>query len=123
MKIACWNMAHSRKSWDALVCMADVDIALLQVADEMCDVLNENRIPRTAELDAWERALHRLDSERGSRQSDGRTGEETRLVKSETRVVRELDDLGRRHDPWNLLNDEIAARAVSPVGAGAWGTA
>ena len=49
-----------------------------QVADEMCDVLNEHRIPSTAELDAWERALNRLDSERGSRQSDGRTGEETR---------------------------------------------
>ena len=63
------------------------------VADDMGDVLHEHRSPSPAELDAWERARHRRDRERGSRQSDGRTGEETRLVKSETRVGRELYDL------------------------------
>ena len=86
MKIVCWNMAHSRKSWDALVRMADVDIALLQVADDMGDGLHEHRSPSPAELDAWARARHRLDSESGSRQSDGRTGAETRLGKSWARV-------------------------------------
>ena len=35
MKIVCWNMAHSRRSWDALVQMADVDIALLQEASRL----------------------------------------------------------------------------------------
>lgn len=41
MKIVCWNMAHSRKAWDALVQMDDVDIALLQeasrVPEDLCD--------------------------------------------------------------------------------------
>ena len=35
MKIVCWNMAHSRKSWDALVRMPDVDVALLQEASRL----------------------------------------------------------------------------------------
>ena len=56
------------------------------VADDMGDVLHETRSPRTAELDAWERARHRRDRERGSRQSDGRTGAETRSVMSRARV-------------------------------------
>ena len=34
-------MAHSRKSWDALVCMADVDIALLQEASRVPDHLHD----------------------------------------------------------------------------------
>ena len=37
MKIICWNMAHSRRSWDALVQMADVDVALLQEASRVPD--------------------------------------------------------------------------------------
>ena len=56
------------------------------VADDMGDVLHETRSPSTAGLDAWARARHRRDRERGSRQSDGRTGAETRLVKSGGRV-------------------------------------
>ena len=52
----------------------------------MGDVLHEPRSPRPAELDAWARARHRRDRARGSRQSDGRTGAETRLVKSWSRV-------------------------------------
>ena len=39
MKIVCWNMAHSRRSWDALVEMSDVDIALLQEASRVPDDL------------------------------------------------------------------------------------
>ena len=39
MRIVCWNMAHSRKAWDALVQMADVDIALLQEASRVPDDL------------------------------------------------------------------------------------
>ena len=39
MRIVCWNMAHSRKSWDALVQMDDVDIALLQEASRVPDDL------------------------------------------------------------------------------------
>ena len=39
MKIVCWNMAHSRKSWDALVQMDDVDLALLQEASRVPDDL------------------------------------------------------------------------------------
>jgi len=35
MKIVCWNIAHSRRSWDALVEMPDVDIALLQEASRL----------------------------------------------------------------------------------------
>ena len=35
MKIVCWNMAHSRKAWDALVRMDDVDLALLQEASRV----------------------------------------------------------------------------------------
>ncbi len=41
MKIVCWNMAHSRRSWDALVQMADVDIALLQEASRVPDGLHQ----------------------------------------------------------------------------------
>ena len=93
------------------------------VADAMGDGLHETRSPSTAELDAWERARHRRDRERGSRQSDGRTGAETRLGKGGGRVGEELGHLARERRPWNLLNDEIAARAAQPVGAGAWGTA
>ena len=94
-----------------------------QVADDMCAGLNENRIPSTAELDAWARELNRLDSERGSRQSDGRTGVETRLGKGWVKVGQRLGSLARERRPGNLLNDEIAAAVASPVGAGAWGTA
>ena len=47
MKIVCWNMAHSRRSWDALVEMPDVDIALLQEAsrmpDDLCGRINVDR--------------------------------------------------------------------------------
>ena len=60
--------------------------ALNVVADAMGDVLHEPRSPSPAELDAWARARHRRDRARGSRQSDGRTGAETRLVKSWSRV-------------------------------------
>ena len=42
MKIVCWNMAHWRKSWDALVQMADVDIALLQEASRLPDELRHH---------------------------------------------------------------------------------
>ena len=35
MKIVCWNMAHMRKAWDALLQMDDVDIALLQEASRV----------------------------------------------------------------------------------------
>ena len=56
------------------------------VADDMGDGLHEPRSPRPAELDAWERARHRRDRASGSRQSDGRTGAETRLGKSWVRV-------------------------------------
>ena len=42
MNIVCWNMAHSRKSWDALVQMADVDIALLQEASRLPDGLRHD---------------------------------------------------------------------------------
>ena len=86
-----------------------------QVADEMCDVLHENRIPSTAELDAWERALHRLDSES--------------WIPAVRRAGRRGDAVGQgwgkswaiwreNGDPANLLNDEIAARAESPVARG-----
>lgn len=30
MRIACWNMAHTRSEWEKLIQMGDVDIALLQ---------------------------------------------------------------------------------------------
>ena len=43
MKIVCWNMAHSRKSWNELVRMAGVDIALLQEASRLPDDLR-NRV-------------------------------------------------------------------------------
>ena len=86
------------------------------VADDMGDGLHEHRSPSPAELDAWERARHRRDRASGSRQSDGRTGAETRWGKSGGNLARE-----RR--PWNLLNGEMSARAAQPVGAGAWGTA
>ena len=89
------------------------------MADERCDGLHETRSPRPAELDAWARARHRRDRERGSRQSDGRTGAETRLGKGGGRVGEELGHLARERRPWNLLNDEIAARVAQPVGAGA----
>ena len=59
------------------------------VADDMGDGLHEHRSPSPAELDAWERARHRRDRERGSRQSDGRTGAETRLGKGGGRVGEE----------------------------------
>lgn len=39
MRIVCWNMAHSRKAWDALVEMDAVDIALLQEASRLPDDL------------------------------------------------------------------------------------
>ncbi len=39
MKIVCWNMAHSRKAWDAMVQMDDVDVALLQEASRVPDDL------------------------------------------------------------------------------------
>ena len=52
----------------------------------MRDVLHEHRIPSPAELDAWARARHRRDRASGSRQSDGRTGAETRLGKGGVRV-------------------------------------
>ena len=39
MRIVCWNMAHSRKAWDALVEMDDVDLALLQEASRVPDDL------------------------------------------------------------------------------------
>ena len=55
MKIVCWNMAHSRKSWDALVEMADVDIALLQEASRVPEDLH-----RRVDVD------HRLWDERPS---------------------------------------------------------
>ena len=42
MNIVCWNMAHSRKSWDELVQMADVDIALLQEASRLPDELRHD---------------------------------------------------------------------------------
>ena len=58
--------------------------ALNVVADDMGDGLHETRSPSPAGLDAWARARHRR--ERGSRQSDGRTGAETRLVKGGGRV-------------------------------------
>ena len=94
-----------------------------QVADDMGDGLHEHRSPSPAELDAWACALHRLDRASGSRQSDGRTGAETRLGKGQAKVRQKLGSLARERRPWNLLNDEIAAAAASPVGAGAWGTA
>ena len=53
MKIVCWNMAHSRRAWDSLVQMADVDIALLQEASRLPDDLRH-----TVEVD------HRLWSAR-----------------------------------------------------------
>ena len=53
----------------------------------MGDVLHEHCSPSPAELDAWARARHRRDRASGSRQTDGRTGAETRLVKSWSRVV------------------------------------
>ena len=56
------------------------------MADAMGDVLHEHRSPSPAELDAWVRARHRRDRASGSRQSDGRTGEETRLGKGGGRV-------------------------------------
>ena len=37
MNILCWNMAHRRKSWDALAGMPDIDIALLQEASRVPD--------------------------------------------------------------------------------------
>ena len=83
----------------------------------MGDGLHEHRSP--AELEAWARARHRRDRERGSRQSDGRTGAETRLGKGGVRV----GQFGARTAPLEPVNDEIAARAAQPVGAGAWGTA
>ena len=43
MKIVCWNMAHSRKAWDALVQMEDVDIALLQESSRVPEDLR-NRV-------------------------------------------------------------------------------
>ena len=43
MKIVCWNMAHSRKSWNELVRMAGVDIALLQEASRLPEDLR-NRV-------------------------------------------------------------------------------
>ena len=42
MKIVCWNMAHSRKSWNELVRMAGVDIALLQEASRLPDELRHD---------------------------------------------------------------------------------
>ena len=42
MNIVCWNMAHSRKSWDELVQMSDVDIALLQEASRLPDGLRHD---------------------------------------------------------------------------------
>ena len=41
MKIVCWNMAHSRKAWDALVQMEDVDIALLQESSRVPEDLRD----------------------------------------------------------------------------------
>ena len=41
MNIVCWNMAHSKKSWDALAQMADVDIALLQETPRVPDRLRD----------------------------------------------------------------------------------
>ena len=35
MRIVCWNMAHSRKAWEALVQMDGADIALLQEASRV----------------------------------------------------------------------------------------
>ncbi len=55
MKIVCWNMAHSRKSWDALVDTTDVDIALLQEASRVPD-----HLIHTVDVD------HRLWDERPS---------------------------------------------------------
>ena len=59
------------------------------VADDMGDVLHETRSPSPAGLDAWARARHRRDRASGSRQSDGRTGAETRLGKGGGRVGEE----------------------------------
>ncbi len=42
MKIVCWNMAHSRKSWNELLRMAGVDIALLQEASPLPDELRHD---------------------------------------------------------------------------------
>ena len=63
----------------------------------MGDVLHETRSPSPAELDAWARARHRRDRERGSRQSDGRTGAETRLGKG--RPVASCEIRGARTAP------------------------
>lgn len=39
MRLACWNMAHTRRAWEALVQMADVDVALLQEASRLPEEL------------------------------------------------------------------------------------
>ncbi len=39
MKIVCWNMEAKRRSWETLVNMADVDVALLQEASRVPDDL------------------------------------------------------------------------------------
>ena len=39
MKIVCWNMEAKRRSWEALVDMADIDVALLQEASRVPDDL------------------------------------------------------------------------------------
>ena len=47
-----------------------------QMAAGMCDVLCAGYIPSEGQLDAWQVRINDLDRERGSRQYDGRTGEE-----------------------------------------------